>query len=370
MILYKNTKVKVRFPDGDTDNFDIVAGVQQGDTFAPHLFIICIDYLLRTSVDKMKDNGFQLIKERSRRYPAKTISDADDIANTPAQAESLPHSLEWTAASIGLHVNADKTQYMCFNNKKGDISTLNGSSLKLVDKFTQFGSSVSSTETDINTWLAKAWTVNDRLLVIWKSDLTDKIKRSFFQAAVVSILLCGCTTRTLPKRMEKKLGGNYTKMLRAILNNSWRQHPTKQQLYSHLPSITKTIKVRRTRHARHCRRSRDEPRSDVLLWTPSHGRPKAGRLARTYLQQFCADTGCSPEDRPEAMLDREGWRERVREICVDGVTWWWTWSIKSWNEEFRLNLAAMNSKRSVRIIHENFFPEFYHPKLRMRVIHK
>ena len=72
-----------------------------------------------------------------------------------------------------------------------------------------------------------------RLLVIWKSDLTDKMKRSFFQAAVVSILLDGCTTWTLTKRMEKKLDGRYTRMLRAILNKSWRQHPTKQQLYSY-----------------------------------------------------------------------------------------------------------------------------------------
>ena len=97
--------------------------------------------------------------------------------------------------------------------------------------------------------------VSLRLSVIWKSDLTDKIKRSFFQAAVVSILLYGCTKWTLTKRMEKKLDGNYTRMLRAILNKSWRQHPTKQQLYGHQPPITKTIKVRQTRHAGHCWRS-------------------------------------------------------------------------------------------------------------------
>ena len=101
--------------------------------------------------------------------------------------------LELAAAGIGLHVNAHKTKYMCFN-QRGDISTLNGSSLKLTDKFIYRGSSVSSTETDINTWLAKALTTIDRLSVIWKSDLTDRIKCSFFQVAVVSILLYGCTT--------------------------------------------------------------------------------------------------------------------------------------------------------------------------------
>ena len=183
-----------------------------------------------------EDNGFKLTKERSRRYPSQTITDADyadDIAllvNTSAQAETLQHSLERAAAGIGLHVNAHKTEYMCFN-QRGDISTLNGSSLKLIDKFIYLGSSVSSTETDINTRLAKVWTRIYRLSVIWKSDLTDNMTRGFFQAAVVSILLYGCTIWTLTKRIEKRLDGNYTRMLQAILNNSWRQRLTKQQLY-------------------------------------------------------------------------------------------------------------------------------------------
>ena len=133
-------------------------------------------------------------------------------------------------------------------NQTGDVSTLNGSSLKIVVKFTYQGSSVSSTEKDINMRLGKAWTATDRLSVIWKSDMTDKLKCSFFQAAVVSILLYGCTTWTLTKLMEKKLDGNYTRILRAILNKSWTQHPTKQQLYDHLPLFTKAIKNRRTTH--------------------------------------------------------------------------------------------------------------------------
>ena len=151
------------------------------------------------------------------------------------------------------------------------------------------------------------------------------MKRSFFQAAVVSILLYGCTTWTLTKRLEKKLDGNYTRMLRAILNKSWRQHPTRHQLYGHLPPITKTIQVRRARHAGHCWRSKNELVSDVLLWTPTYGQAKAGRPARTYIQQLCEDTGCNPEDLPEAMNDREKWRERVKDIRTGGMTWWWWW---------------------------------------------
>ena len=157
---------------------------------------------------------------------------------------------------------------MCYN-QTGDISTLDGTPLKLVDKFTYLGSSVASTEKDIDTRLAKALTAINRLSIIWKSDLTDKMKRSFFQAAVVSILLYGCTTWTLTKRLEKKLDGNYTRMRRAILNKSWRQHLIRHQLYGHLLPITKTIQARQTRHAEHCWRSRDELIRDVHLWTPT-----------------------------------------------------------------------------------------------------
>ena len=171
----------------------------QGDTLDPYMFIICLDCVLRTSIDLMKENRFKLAKERSRRWPAQTLTGADyadDIAlleNTPAQAESLIHSQERAAAGTGLHVNAHKTEYMCLN-QRGDISTLKGGALKLVDKFIYLRSSVSSTENETSTRLPKAWTAIDRLSVVWKSDLTDKIKRSFFLAVVVSILLYGCTT--------------------------------------------------------------------------------------------------------------------------------------------------------------------------------
>ena len=143
MMLSKNTK------DEDTDYFNIVAGEVQGGTLAPYLFIIHVDYVLRMSIDKIKDD-IKLTRERSRRYSTQTITDtdyADDIAhlaNTPTQDETLLHSLEQAVVDIGLLVNTDKTEYMCFN-QRDDISALNGSSLKLVDKFTYLGSSVSST---------------------------------------------------------------------------------------------------------------------------------------------------------------------------------------------------------------------------------
>ena len=112
-------------------------------------------------------------------------------------------------------------------------------------------------------------------------------------------------TWMLTRFMKKKLDGNYTRMLRSALNKSWRQHPIKQLLYGHLPPITRTIQIKRTRHAEHCWRSKDKLISDILLWTPSHGWAKAGRPAKTYIQQFCADTGYRLKDQPGAMDDRD-----------------------------------------------------------------
>ena len=149
-MLYKNTKVKVKVhtPDGDTDYLDIVAGVLQGDTLATYLFIICLDYVLRTSTAIMKDSRFKLAKKR--RYLAQIITHAnyaDDkalLANTPTQTETHLHGLERAAGDIDVHVNADKMEYVCFN-QRGDISTRKGRSLKLVENFTYLRTNVSST---------------------------------------------------------------------------------------------------------------------------------------------------------------------------------------------------------------------------------
>ena len=123
---------------------------------------------------------------------------------------------------------------------------------------------------------------------------TYQMKQSavFFQVAVVSILLYGCTTWMLTKRMERKLDGNCTRMLEAVLNKFWRQHLTKQQLYRHLPPTSKTIQIRRAIDAGQFWRSKGEHISDVLWWTPSHRQARGGQPVRTYVQQFCTYVGC------------------------------------------------------------------------------
>ena len=210
-------KVKVRSPNGDADYLDIVAGLLLGNTLASYLFIICLDYVLRTSIHKIKENGFKLTKEKRLKVPCKN-NYRRQLRRWHSASGKYTRPSRNPATLFGMSGCWHWPPYQCTQNGRyvlyqtGDI-TLNGSPLKLVDKFTYLGSSVSSTENDINTRLAKPWAA------LWKSDLTDKMKRSFFQAAVVLILLYGCITWTLTKRTGKKFDSNDTRMLRAIMNN-------------------------------------------------------------------------------------------------------------------------------------------------------
>ena len=132
------------------------------------------------------------------------------------------------------------------------------------------GSSVSSMENDINTQLAKAWTAIDRLSVIWKSDLSDKMERIFFQAAVMSILLYGCTTCTLTKRMKKKLDANCAGMLRALLKKNPGSNIPQNRSYTatYRPSL-KPSKLDEQGMRGSVRRSKDELIRSIFLWTSS-----------------------------------------------------------------------------------------------------
>ncbi|CAM1308473.1 Uncharacterised protein r2_g1841 [Pycnogonum litorale] len=124
----------------------------------------------------------------------------------------------------------------------------------------------------------------------------------------------GATAWTLTKTLESKLDGTYTRMLTAILNISWRRHPTKQQLYGKSPPISDILQQRRMRFAGHCWRAKQELASDLLIWTPRHGRTRVGRPAATYVDQLCENVECLPNDLPNMMQDRDGWCARVKNV--------------------------------------------------------
>ena len=152
--------------------------------------------------------------------------------------------------------------------------------------------------------------------------------------------------------MEKKAWRQLHKNAMSIIEKVLETEPYKAAAVR--PPIThhKNYQIWRTRHVGHCLRRRDELISDVLLWIPSHGWAKAGCLARTYIQQLYADTGCSPEDLPEAMDNREGWRERVRNISADSMTWWGWYIMTSdvLNTNSPENRQTWNSELCVSIL--------------------
>ena len=209
---------------------------------------------------------------------------------------------------------------MCYN-QDGQITAINNTPLKKVDQFTYLGSNIVSTEKDIQTRISKAWGALKGLSQIWKSSLPENLKREFFGATVESVLLYGSSTWTLTEEMEKRLNGTYTRMLRAILNISWKQHPTRQRLYGDLPLVCTTIKHRRMTFAGHCWRSKDEIVSDLLLWAPKHGYTKTGKPHKTYISQLMQDTGCQPEELGTAMEDRDDWGRRVTLVRASSPPW-------------------------------------------------
>ena len=195
-ILYKDTEAQVITPDGDTEFFEILAGVLQGDTLAPFLFIIALDYALREAT-RETHTGFTLTPRQSSRHVATYITDtdfADDLAlisDYLEEAQLLLLRLEVAAKTVGLHVNYKKTEYMLYNQPVGDLVTLGGNKLKQVDNFKYLGSWIQSSEKDMNIRIGQAWIALNKMMKVWKSNLKKHLKVGFFRATVLSVRLYG-----------------------------------------------------------------------------------------------------------------------------------------------------------------------------------
>ena len=240
---------------------------------------------------------------------------ADDLAvlaDVLKDATFLLQSIERTAKEIGLYLNADKTEFICFNQDASEgMKSLNGEKIKQVEDFKYLGSYIASTEHDVNIRLGKVWDALNELDKIWKSNLPDNLKRNFFWAAVETVLLYGSASWTLTTHLEKKINGAYSRMLRNALNRSWRDHPTNIELYGHIRPIIKLLQQQRMRFAGHCWRSKEELAGDVLLWRPTHGHQLRECPKKTYIDQLMDNTGCRIEELPIAMEYREKWREHA-----------------------------------------------------------
>ena len=215
----------------------------QGDTLAPYLFVIVIDYVMTTAL-RGKDLGFTVNPRRSRRYPAVKVTDvdfADDLAlttDTAEQAQDLLLSLELAANSVGLHLNESKTKYIRVNLSESDstvIKAASGQEIEQVDDFVYLGSRIMSSEKDFDVRKAKAWRACHQLKATWKSGKRRDLKIRVFGATVESVLLYGSEAWTISQSMTKRINGCYTRMLRMALNIRWPQTINNSELYGNIP---------------------------------------------------------------------------------------------------------------------------------------
>ena len=152
--LYTDTKAQVLTPEGLTELFDIMAGVLQGDTLAPYLFIIVVNYCMKLTLENDPDIVFTLKPARSKCHKAIKLADiefADDIAlmaNSAIDAHTLLQTVEEIAVSVGLRMNESKTKYMTEGNIEGNITSLNGDNI--VKDFVYLGSKIRASESDID----------------------------------------------------------------------------------------------------------------------------------------------------------------------------------------------------------------------------
>ena len=324
-LIYENSSAQVLTPDGETSFFDILSGIFQGDTLAPFLFIIVLDYALKQAF-KMSNSecGIVIEPRKSRRHPETRISDlsyADDIAllNSSLElAENLLHCVEETASHVGLYLNAPKTNILISNIENDyTIKTLSGENLKQVKDFKYLGAYLPNSYHDFNSRKALAWSAANKLGRIWKSSLKKELKLRFFRACVESILVYNSETWTLTKVMETKIDGLYTKLLRRVLNVSWRDHVSNKELYGNLPPLSYTIRQRRLRFAGHCFRAEDQPVTNLLFWSPTQGKRGRGAGMKTYPKLLRDNTDVSSDAEIKGlMVDRQLWRQRIRNVIV------------------------------------------------------
>ena len=319
--MYSNTNARIVTPDGETEKFEITAGVLQGDTLAPFLFIIVLDYAMRKALGNGKEEelGFTLRERKSSRHPKEVIADldfADDIAllsDGIKQAQELLLRVERECSKVGLRLNGPKTKYLVYNIDQHALQTLDGTTLEVQDDFKYLGSWVDGAEKDINVRKALAWRALNSMSTIWKSRMRSNLKRRFFVATVESILLYGCESWALNERMEKSLNGTYTRMLQKVLNVHWRDNICNKELYGGLPKLSNKIAARRMQLAGHCYRHPELSTQKVILWEPQHGQRKRGRPRTNFIDTLKRDT--SAKDTGELatlMVNRDVWRNYVK----------------------------------------------------------
>jgi hypothetical protein len=327
MSIYYGAKAKVRYDnDKFTDFIDLSVGVLQGDTLAPYLFIIVMDYVLRTSLDGNPSLGLMIKKGSTSRHPSKYLTDlafADDItllSENAENAQTMLSSIERVALTVGLKVNVSKTEFMLVGKWNTPITiSLSTGQIKQVADFKYLGSWLLDSTKDFKVREALAWKANMRLIKIWKSQvISRKVKLNLFLACVESSLLYNATTWTMTDKLQQNLDGCYTRLLRFALGYKWSDFVTNKELYGNLSSVSKRLLKRKLQFAGHCQRAVDQPISELLFWDHSkqvRGKCSKGAGARpNYAKRLLKECSCivqSDVELAKLMSDREQWKIRI-----------------------------------------------------------
>ena len=324
-LIYDNLKAKVSSPDGETDYFKIYAGVMQGDTLAPFLFVIVLDYALRKAIQSREEQfGFTLQPRRSKRIAAKSIRDldfTDDIvllSNEIDQARALVHSVEEECLKVGLRINSRKTKAMYFNVDTEPIHTLEWLGIKRAitqqdDQDFKYLGSWCNKDRDIQSCKALAWKSLHKLNKVWTSGLSNTIKLKLFHATTETILTYGSSSWSLTTQEQKSLDGTYTRMLRKMCNINWRDKMDNKTLYESVRKRSDTIIIRRLKLAGHVFRDKSSPAHLTVTWMPAHGYAQRGRPKTSFIDNLLRDTNiCTVEELKSCMRDRDIWRDFSR----------------------------------------------------------
>ena len=348
MSVYVGAKARVRMNDKVSEPFDLGVGVLQGDTLAPYLFVVVLDWVLRNAIP---DESLGAMLSRPRGTRSRPIlgkyltylAYADDIALLASSLENilqLLHSVEHYAQLVGLKINVAKTEYLLIgdwssqkNSPNGfHIASSNGSVLQEVPDFKYLGSWILNTESDFKVRIANAWSAARKLNRIWKNKILPRdIKLRVFDALVLSILLYNATTWTMNKTLCKKLDGAHCRLLRYALNINWRQHIRNDQVLKDIEPLSNQLKRRRLIFAGHCWRSGKcpsssfaiQPVSDLLFWR-APGPNTRGRPRSNYLDILLDESMIQPDRRKDeiaaietlqvCMENRKSWKTFIKEI--------------------------------------------------------
>ena len=225
-LMYNVTRARVLTPDGNTDYFEILAAVLQGNTLAPFLIAIVLDYAMGQAIDGKEEKlTFKLDRRRSRQQNPTVITEtdfADDnalITEDMNQAQELLTRVEIESCKIGLNYT---TLEVIHYNQVNSVPVLakDGSTIKTVDNFKYLGAWMLSSGKDFLVRKALAWSACHKLRKVWKSNLSEEIKKRLFLTTLELIALYGSETWSVDKTLCKRLDACYTRMLRMAMNIS------------------------------------------------------------------------------------------------------------------------------------------------------